>query len=199
MNKVFLSANEVTRDSFRLAHDVYLSGYRPDVILALWRGGTPIGCVVHEYFRFRGVHCNHTAAKVASYTGIGARSEAVIENMEAVRALLKGDRAPLASDRTLHPHDTPWAHLLIVDDIFDTGRTAEAVHTLLSPLAASIRFAMPYYKPANNQTRLAPDYFVHQTDSWLVFPHELDGLDQAEIRLKDPFIADLFNIPAQSS
>ena len=176
MNKVFLSANEVTRDSFRLAHKVYLSGFRPDVILALWRGGTPVGCVLHEYLCFRGVACNHTAVKVSSYTGIATRTAALIENMEAVRAIL-----------------APDAHLLVVDDIFDSGRTAEAVHAALAPITASIRFAMPYYKPGNNQTRLTPDYFVHQTDDWLVFPHELEGLAPDEIRLKDPFLATLLN------
>ena len=184
MTKSYLTANQLMHDSFQLAHQVYCSGFHPEVIIALWRGGTPVGCVLHEYLRFRGVECNHTAVKVSSYTGIGTYGDAVIENIEAVRAII-----------------APGARLLVVDDIFDSGRTAEAVHAALSPLTATIRFAMPYYKPCNNTTRLVPDYFVHQTDSWLVFPHELDGLTPEEIQQKDPFIASLCatsSIPSSS-
>ena len=174
LKKTYLTANEVTRDSFLLAHKVYVSGFAPDVIIALWRGGTPVGCVVHEYLQQRGIACYHTAVKVTSYTGIGTHGEAVIENIEAVCALLK-----------------PESRVLVVDDIFDSGRTAQALRHRLEPLARDIRFAMPYFKPGSNVMPFAPDYFVHQTDSWLVFPHELAGLTSEEIREKDPFVAGL--------
>jgi hypoxanthine phosphoribosyltransferase len=39
--KEYISANEFVRDAFTLARDIYESGYRPDVLLVLWRGGTP--------------------------------------------------------------------------------------------------------------------------------------------------------------
>jgi len=174
MTKQFLTANEVTRDSFLLAHKVYTSGFAPDVIIALWRGGTPVGCVVHEYLQQRGIACYHTAVKVTSYTGIGTHGEAIIENIEAVCALLK-----------------PESRILVVDDIFDSGRTAQALRHRLEPLARDIRFAMPYFKPGNNATPFTPDYFVHRTDAWLVFPHELEGLTPEEIWAKDSFVAEL--------
>ena len=172
--KTYLTANEVTRDSFLLAHKVYASGFKPDVIIALWRGGTPVGCVVHEYLERRGVSCYNTAVKVTSYTGIGTHGDAIIENIEGVRSLLKPD-----------------SRILVVDDIFDTGRTATALRRFLDPISHEIRFAMPYFKPGNNTASFVPDYYVHQTDSWLVFPHELEGLTMDEIRVKDPFVAEL--------
>ena len=52
-----------------------------------------------------------------------------------------------------------------------------------------IRIATPYYKPANNKTERVPDYYVHETDDWLVFPHELDGLTTDEIRSNKPELA----------
>ena len=44
-----------------------------------------------------------------------------------------------------------------------------------------IRIACPWYKPARNTTTLRPDYYLHETEDWLVFPHELVGLKAAEI------------------
>ena len=53
-----------------------------------------------------------------------------------------------------------------------------------------IRIATPYFKPNKNKTDLRPDYFVHETDEWLVFPHELKGLTKEEIREHKPWVKD---------
>jgi hypothetical protein len=45
-----------------------------------------------------------------------------------------------------------------------------------------VRIATPWYKPGNNQTNLRPDYYLHETDAWIVFPHELAGLTFEEIK-----------------
>ena len=45
----------------------------------------------------------------------------------------------------------------------------------------NIRIACPYYKPQNNKTDIVPDYFVHESAEWLVFPHEISGLTPDEI------------------
>ena len=37
------------------------------------------------------------------------------------------------------------------------------------------------YKPKNNKTDIVPDYFVHESEEWLVFPHEISGLTSDEI------------------
>ena len=41
-----------------------------------------------------------------------------------------------------------------------------------------------YFKPVRNKTELKPEYFLHETDDWLVFPHELCGLTPDEIAAK---------------
>jgi len=61
--KEYIGADELVRDSFELAARIYASGYRPDVILVLWRGGTPVGIVVHEFLLYKGVETYHTAVK----------------------------------------------------------------------------------------------------------------------------------------
>ncbi len=169
--KIYLDANSLTRDSFRLAKQILDSGFVPDVIVALWRGGTPVGIVVHEVLNYSGVDCYHTVVKTCSYTGIGEHAEPVIENLDPVLARL-----------------TAETRVLVVDDIFDSGRTARAIRNALRPCAGEVRFAMLYYKPGGNETDFSPDFHVGETDRWIVFPHELMGLTPAEIREKDPFI-----------
>jgi hypoxanthine phosphoribosyltransferase len=88
---------------------------------------------------------------------------------------------------TLRPENS----LLIVDDVFDTGRSLEAILAELARrcrnnLACDIRIAIAYYKPSRNKTSLAPHFYVHETDKWLIFPHELKGLTRAEIVANKP-------------
>ena len=77
--------------------------------------------------------------------------------------------------------------LLIVDDVFDTGHTIAAVIEHLEQKARrntpeDIRVAVPYYKPSRNQTERVPDYYLHETEQWIKFPHSLEGLSDEEIR-----------------
>jgi len=55
------------------------------------------------------------------------------------------------------------------------------VHGLDYLINNKIRIATPYFKPAKNRTSLTPHYYIHETDRWLVFPHEIDGLNRAEV------------------
>ena len=55
------------------------------------------------------------------------------------------------------------------------------------------RVACPWYKPGNNLTRLVPDYYLHVTDKWLVFPHELADLTEEEIEEGKPAIGRLLD------
>ncbi len=169
--KTYLFANDITRDSFVLARKIYDSGFRPDAVLALWRGGTPIGIAIQEFLKVKGVKCYHTAVKCTSYTGIEESGEPVVENIESVM-------------RNIGP-DTK---VLVVDDIFDTGRTAKCMRDVLTRRTPHVRIATLYFKPSRNTTDMVPDYYVHSTDKWIVFPHEIDGLTEDEIREKDAFL-----------
>jgi uncharacterized protein len=50
-----------------------------------------------------------------------------------------------------------------------------------------------YYKEANNQTSIEPDFYLRKTDDWIVFPHELMGLSEGEIEEKDAYIKSLLD------
>jgi hypothetical protein len=45
-----------------------------------------------------------------------------------------------------------------------------------------VRLAMPYYKPSKNKSSRTPDFYLHETDQWLVLPYELTGLSIDEIQ-----------------
>ena len=87
--------------------------------------------------------------------------------------------------------------LLIVDDVHDSGLSIE--QTILDLKKAckkntpEIRVATPYFKPDNNKTGRIPDYFIHETHDWLVFPHEVDGLNEEEIREHRPELASIID------
>ena len=86
--------------------------------------------------------------------------------------------------------------LLIVDDVYDTGRSIDAIISELKRLARlntphDIRVAVPYYKPTRNQTDRVPDYFVHETEAWLKYPHSLEGLSADEIEQNRPELYDI--------
>ena len=49
MDKLFIQPAALLKDSFKLAWQVYESGYRPNYIIGVWRGGAPIGIAVQEF------------------------------------------------------------------------------------------------------------------------------------------------------
>ena len=68
--------------------------------------------------------------------------------------------------------------------------------TLNSPVKKNtpeIRVATPYFKPTKNKTKRKPDYYLHETDKWLVFPHELEGLSMQEIKDNKPEVSKLID------
>jgi len=173
-NREFISANELYRDAFALAIQIVNSGYRPDTLLVIWRGGTPVGMVVHEFLTYRHIEPEHEVLKVASYSGIEDQAEVRIEHRDL---LLRAT--------------TAGGSVLVVDDIFDSGRTIETLVVAIGGRASEIRVATPYYKPASNQTDRVPDYYIRTTENWIVFPHEIVGLSADEIRQKGADIARL--------
>ncbi len=179
--KVFISAESLLRDSMELAMRIVRSGFRPTFLVALWRGGAPIGITVQEVLEYHGIHADHIAIRTSSYTGIDQQSKTV--RVHAVDYLVS----------RLSYED----ELLIIDDVFDSGRSLDAVMDELQRrcrrnLPGKIRIATVYYKPARNRSSLKPDYYVQETNRWLVFPHEIQGLTREEILRNKPVDASFF-------
>lgn len=172
--KHFITSDELERDSLALAHKVHEDQFCPTMMVGLWRGGAPVGMYVQEYLAWKGVAPDHIAVRTSSYTGIDEQAKGAVQIFGLDYVLNK----VTAADR-----------ILIVDDIFDTGRTAKAIVQRIRQASScnNIRVATLYYKPKNNATDIAPDYFVRETGDWVVFPHELVGLSDEEISLHKPF------------
>ncbi|MEQ8802566.1 MAG: phosphoribosyltransferase family protein [Haliea sp.] len=174
-DKQYISAQSLLEDSFRLGAQVLNSGFRPTFMIAVWRGGAPIGIAVQEFLDYHGVETDHIAIRTSSYHGIDQQSRTV--QVHGLNYLVK--------------HVTQEDSLLIVDDVFDTGRSVEAIIAELRQRARlntprDIRVAVPYYKPDRNEVGWDPHYFIHETDAWLKYPHSLEGLSETEIALNRP-------------
>jgi len=178
VSKIFIDANTLLDASFQLGRQVLESGFRPTHIVGIWRGGAPVGIAVQELLEFHGLHADHIAIRTSSYEAIDQQAPQV--RVFSVSYLLK----------VLNPED----RLLIVDDVFDSGRSIEALLTKLrercrNNMPHDVRIATVYFKPSRNRTEIKPDYYVEETEQWLVFPHELKGLTAEEIRQNKPAAA----------
>ena len=174
MNKTVLTAQELLEDSFRLGVKILESGFEPTLIVAIWRGGTPVGMAVQEILSYCGVEADHIAIRTSSYIGVDQRGAVAVHGLNYIIKKIRHD------DR-----------LLIVDDVFDTGNTIAAVIGEIANRARGntpeeVRVAVPWYKPTRNETTITPDYYVKETAEWLVFPHELDALTPEEMLVARP-------------
>ena len=184
MDKFFISADELLRDSFKLAKLVHESDFDPDFIIGVWRGGAPVGIAIQEYLDYAGVETDHIAIRTSSYTGINEQQKTVrVHGLDYIVENINADD-----------------NVLLVDDVFDSGRSIEAIFENLEKktrrnMPKNIKIACPWYKPDRNQTSRTPDYYVNVTGEWLVFPHELKDLSLEELAIGKPYIADL--LPAE--
>ena len=174
MDKLFINSDELLEDSFSLAWNVYESGYRPNYIVGVWRGGAPVGIAVQEFLDVLGVPSDHIAIRTSYYSAINETKDKV--QVYGLNYII----------RKLEAEDS----LLIVDDVYDTGLSVEQIVIDLKASCKKntpeIRIATPFYKPNKNKSGKKPDYFIHEIDKWLVFPHELQGLSEEEIKLNKP-------------
>ena len=182
ITKKYITADELLLDSFKLGVDIYNSGFRPNFIVGVWRGGTPVGIAIQEILAYLGNESDHIAIRTSSYIGINNQSKEV--RVHGIDYLIS--------------HMNAEDSLLLVDDVFDSGRSIKAILDTLNDRARKniphdVRVAMPWYKPERNIIDIVPDYYIHETAHWLVFPHELKGLSEEEVQSGKPDVADIIS------
>ena len=175
MIRKYVAANDLLLDSFQLAANIYKSGFRPDFLVGLWRGGSAVGLAVQEGLEHFGVSTDHIAIRT-SYRGQSSYSK-MVESSKSIRA---------HGLRYLHERVCENHSMLIVDDAYSTGSSVNAVIRQLAKksrrnLPGDIRIATVWYRPTE-KTICPPDYYVHETSDWLVLPYELSGLSIEELR-----------------
>src|ERR1700692_912198 len=149
MEKVFISAESLLHDAMELAARIVRSGFRPTFLVAVWRGGAPIGITVQEVLEYHGIHADHIAIRTSSYSGIDQQAKTV--RVHALDYLVS----------RLSAEDP----LLLVEDVFGPRRRLEAPRRdppsrCRRNLPGQVRIATAYYKPDRNRSAIKPDYYV---------------------------------------
>ncbi|MDH3630429.1 MAG: phosphoribosyltransferase family protein [Gammaproteobacteria bacterium] len=187
MNKRFIGEQELLEDSYRLAVQIYQSGFRPDFIVGVWRGGSTVGIYVQECLQYLGVETDHIAIRT-SYRG----------RDDYFKQLQQGNEMRAHGLQYLFENLNADDALLIVDDVYSTGRNTHAVVERLQQkakrnMAKDVRIAAPYYRAGASNLHPAPDYFLQQSSDWLVLPYELTGISRAELEAHKSWIVPLLD------
>ncbi|MGD0549720.1 MAG: phosphoribosyltransferase [Candidatus Bathyarchaeia archaeon] len=143
-----------------LARRVKDSGFRPDLIIGVSRGGWAPARIMSDLLE----NANTASIRIEFYLAPGVTA-----------------RKPVISQAIMVP--VKGVNVLVVDDVSDTGESLKvAVEHLDVCGAKAIKTATLYYKP---QSIFKPDFFIVQTEQWIIFPWErLENtrrlLDEAE-------------------
>jgi uncharacterized protein len=197
MKKFFLPYDTVRDNAIKLAYRIYKDDFIPDVIYVSLRGGAYLGNVISEFFKIlrKDSHPIFYAAVVArSYTDIREQSDVMIDGWTYdPQHLRHGDK------------------VLLVDDIFDSGKTINRLVELIVQQGIprkDIKIVVHDYKVftyIKEQFFVQPDYYCRkhlinsqEEDLWIHYmSHELVGLSKKELdknyNTKDPELAEAFN------
>lgn len=147
MKKDFHSWERIEELTRELVKQIDPSRY--DAVLAITRGGMIPGCLVSELLDLRNV----LTAAVMFYTDVGRTLDEPVFLQFPSDALLVGKR------------------ILVVDDVWDSGKTAVAVRDRIRKAGGEADVAVIHFKPARNKfPGQKPDYYVMETDDWIVYP-----------------------------
>jgi uncharacterized protein len=119
-----------------------------DLLLVITRGGMVPACLISERIGLRKI----VAAAVMFYTDVDRTLEEPLFLEFPSDELLRDQR------------------VLIVDDVWDSGRTAQAVRRRVRQAGARADLAVLHYKPGRSSSAELPDYFGATTDDWIVYP-----------------------------
>jgi uncharacterized protein len=130
-----------------LAKQVKGSGYRPEVIVGVSRGGWPPARIMSDLLE----NSNLANMKVEFYKDIGVRSDRP-RITQPVTSQVTGKR------------------VLVVDDVADSGRSLKVVASHLRRKGAKeLKVSTIYYKP---HSIFRPDFYARTTRKWIIFPWE---------------------------
>lgn len=132
--------------SLELAAQIEASGYRPDLILAIARGGLFSAGALGYALGVKNLH----VMNVEFYTGIDQRLP-----------------MPVMLPPVPNAVDLSGSRVLIADDVADTGATLELVREFCLDKVAEVRTAVIYQKP---RSTVDCDYVWKRTDRWIDFP-----------------------------
>ena len=134
-----------------LASAVVSSGFRPDLVLSIARGGLTVGGALAYALDLK----NCFTINVEYYTGVDQRLDLPV--------VLPPVPDPVAM------HDL---NVLVADDVADTGHTLAMVREFCAGTVREVRSAVLYQK---SDSVISPEYVWRRTDRWIAFPWSADG------------------------
>ena len=129
-----------------LAEQIADDGYRPDIILAIARGGLLVAGALGYALSVKNLY----TMNVEYYTGVDQRLD-----------------VPMILPPTPELVDLEAAKVLVADDVADTGHTLALVKEFCAAKVAEVRCAVLYQKP---RTVVKCEYVWRETDLWIDFP-----------------------------
>lgn len=129
-----------------LATTIAESGFRPELILGIARGGLFIAGSLGYALAVK----NTFLVNVEYYTGVDERLD-----------------VPVMLPPYLDPADLQDLRVLIADDVADTGHTLRLVKDFCAERVAEVRVAVLYQKP---HSVVGAEYVWRYTDRWINFP-----------------------------
>lgn len=192
MHKEFVTPETIRDEALKLCHQMYsVDHFVPDVIYVSLRGGVYMGNVMSEYYKIVRSKENkrpvfYAAVVARSYSDIRCQTKVMVDGWTYSPDYLRsGDK------------------VLIVDDIFDTGKTVNALTDIILNKGipredikiAVFDYKVPLYKKVP-PLPIQPDYYCRKhvmesedQESWIHYLcHEFVGLEASEIdaAYKDP-------------
>ena len=201
VRKEFVPYNVVRNNALKMAHRIHQEGFVPDVIYVSLRGGAYIGNVISEYFKIV-----RKGGRPVFYAAVVARSYADINEREKVRI-----DGWTYSPEYLRSGDK----ILIVDDIYDTGRTINHLTEVVLEKGiprTDVKIAVHDYKICGYRGEacpIQPDYWCRkhvidrpEDEVWIHYmSHELVGLTDEELEKhyysEDPGLREVFKVLRQ--
>jgi hypoxanthine phosphoribosyltransferase len=141
------SWEDVEHLSETLAQKIIESGYEPDVIVAVSRGGFDPARILCDQLGVRRM----ASVQVEFYSGVKDTAE---------------------KPRIVYPlnADVDGLRVLVVDDVSDTGDSLKLVQEhVLAKGPGDLKVATLHIKP---WTSFRPDYHASETEAWIVYPWE---------------------------
>jgi hypoxanthine phosphoribosyltransferase len=129
-----------------LAQEIADSGFEPDIVLAVARGGLTVAGALAYALAVK----NCFAMNVEFYTGVDTRLE-----------------MPVMLPPMLNLLDIQGLKVLVADDVADTGKTLELVRSVIAEHVSEARCAVLYQKP---RSVIDAEYVWKHTDRWINFP-----------------------------
>ncbi len=135
---------DFVKDCAKLAQKINLASLTR--IVAISRGGLIVARILSDLLDLPISHIT-----IASYQDLRQMKEPVI---------IEGTTNFFAND-----------HILLVDEVADTGKTfIRALSYLQNFSASKVHTAALYIKP---KTKFVPDFYIRSIDAWIVFPYDI--------------------------